>query len=124
MTRKVVQDDPDEKMGRVVLDEMTWYNYEMVLARQVPEPIYTMPLDSSGKTLSVGITHIESKLPSPVWVFWNSFSIRDTKENIDPLFIIGFIVGGDTEPLHWSVSAVYDYIILVLELGHCWFDQT
>ena len=36
VTRKMVRDDPDEKMGPVVPDEMTWY--EMVLARQVPEP--------------------------------------------------------------------------------------
>ena len=36
-TRKVARDDPDEKMGRVVPDEMSWY--EMILARQVPEPV-------------------------------------------------------------------------------------
>ena len=36
MTGKMVRDDPDEKMGRDVLDELTWY--EMVLARPVPEP--------------------------------------------------------------------------------------
>ena len=30
------RDDQDEKMGGVVLDEVSWY--EMVWAREVPEP--------------------------------------------------------------------------------------